>query len=149
LPDAFVYTTFLHTSFGRGWQQVQSQRRSRLMGHACELETSYMLALRPDCVHMEWAVDEVDFLSSPNYAMDWVESGALIANPPWTDDTHTGSYGAPTLATASQGWEWLRVAVQDLSELVGEAQGQHLQRKRRRQGDYRLDSWRALWDDLK
>ncbi len=57
------------------------------MGYACELETSYFLHLRPDLVHMDRAVDEVDFVATPNYTMDWIEGGALIAYPLWTDDT--------------------------------------------------------------
>ena len=51
------------------------------MGHAGELETSLMLHLCPDLVHMERVVDETDFVATPSYYMDWIEGGALIANP--------------------------------------------------------------------
>jgi len=43
------------------------------MGHACELETSYMLHLQPDLCHMERVVDEIDFIATPSYYMDWIE----------------------------------------------------------------------------
>ncbi|MEZ4583838.1 MAG: creatininase family protein [Caldilineaceae bacterium] len=63
------------------------------MGHAGELETSMLLHLRPDLCHMARVVDETDFIATPNYTMDWIEGGALVANPPWDDDTATGAYG--------------------------------------------------------
>ena len=147
-PQSFVYTTFLHTSFGKALQRLLAERKSCLMGHACELETSYMMALRPDCVHMEWAVDEIDFLSSPQFRMDWVEEGAIIANPPWSDDTLTGSYGAPTLASLERGQTWLAAAAQDLSELAEEVWQQQQERKIRRRGQYREEAWYARWEGL-
>ncbi|RIK14970.1 MAG: hypothetical protein DCC51_15225 [Anaerolineae bacterium] len=77
------------------------------MGHAGELETAMILALRPDLTHMERVVDETDFVSTESYYMDWIEGGALVANPPWDDDTATGAYGAGSLATAEHGRLWL------------------------------------------
>ena len=56
---------------------------------------------------MDRAVDEVNFTATPNYYMEWIEGGALIANPPWTDDTISGAYGAGTQATAEKGRLWL------------------------------------------
>ena len=84
---------------------LEAKRQSKLggMGHACELETSLILHLRPELVHLERAVDETDFVTTPNYYMDWIEGGALTANPPWEDDTRTGAYGAGSLGTAEKG----------------------------------------------
>ncbi len=52
-PDMFVATSFLHTTSA----ELQQYRTSKIggMGHACELETSYILHLRPDLVHMDRA----------------------------------------------------------------------------------------------
>ena len=52
---------------------------------------------------MSRARPKSDFITTPNYYMDWIEGGRLIANPPWTDDTQTGIYGDPTSATAEKG----------------------------------------------
>ena len=49
-------------------------------------------------------------MSTKNYFMDWVEGGALIANPPWSDDTRTGSYGVPSVSSAERGRIWLELA---------------------------------------
>src|SRR4030095_3213599 len=77
------------------------------MGHAGELETSFVLHLRPDLCHMERVVDETDFVATPDYYMDWIEGGSLVANPPWDDDTKTGAYGAGSHGTAEKGRLWL------------------------------------------
>jgi len=104
------------------------------MGHACELETSLYLHLNPADVHLERAVDEVDFIETESYRMDWVEGGALIANPPWEDDTATGAYGAGSLGTAEKGRLWLEAAAAEKVQHVWEILEQQRRRteKRRR-----------------
>ncbi len=129
-PDIFVATSFLHTTN----EKLAEYRTSPIggMGHACELETSYILHLRPDLTHMERAVDEVDFVATPNYYMEWIEGGALIANPPWTDDTMTGTYGAATQATAEKGRLWLAAAIEEKVGHVQEIIEQQRRREERR-----------------
>ena len=56
-------------------------------------------------------MDELDFIATPSYYMEWAEGGALVANPPWDDDTASGAYGAGSLATAEHGKIWLDVAI--------------------------------------
>jgi creatinine amidohydrolase len=114
-PDAFTATAWLHTSGAIGGAALERLRRSKRggMGHAGELETALMLYLRPELVHMDRVVDETDFIASDHYYMDWIEGGELIANPPWTDDTQTGSYGAGSLATAEHGRLWLEAAIEE------------------------------------
>jgi creatinine amidohydrolase len=137
-PRIFCATSFLHLT-ASGYKEIQRLRESVFpggIGHACELETSYILHLRPDLVHMERAVDETDFISTPEYYMDWIEGGALIANPPWTDDTLTGAYGQPSVATADKGRAWLAAAIAEkvghVHEIV-EQQERRLARRRARQ----------------
>ena len=141
-PDVFSATSFLHTASGEAWQQVLATRESTVMGHACELETSYVLAIRPDLVHMERCVDEPDFTATPEYGMDWVEEGALIANPPWSDDTHTGSYGNPSCSTARKGEQWLQAAGVEMGRLAREVLEQQQLRAARRQAGWRPGAWR-------
>jgi creatinine amidohydrolase len=108
------------------------------MGHACELETALILYLHPELVHLERAVDELDFVATPAYYMDWVEGGALIANPPWDDDTKTGAYGAGSLATPENGKFWLEAAVAEKVSHVAEIHTQHALREARRQSGFGL-----------
>lgn len=134
-PDLFSATAWLYLSGPQGMRALEEHRRSSLggMGHACELETALMLHLRPDLVNMQKAVDEIDFITTPSYYMDWVEGGALIANPPWADDSQTGAYGAGSLATAENGTIWLEAAVAEKAGHVSEIIEQYRRRSARRQ----------------
>jgi len=130
-PTNFCATSFLYLSGPEGVAALEDRRQSPRggMGHACELETSLMLHLRPDLVHMDRAVDELDFISTPSYYMDWIEGGALTANPPWEDDTRTGAYGAGSLATAEKGKYWLETAIAEKVGHIGEIHEQYRHRR--------------------
>ncbi len=136
----FCATAWLYLSGPDGIAALEKHRQSGIggMGHACELETSFILHLHPELVHMERVVDEVDFVSTPSYYMDWVEGGALIANPPWDDDSKTGAYGAGSLATAEKGKLWLDAAVDEKVSHVKEIFLQHELREARRTSGYGL-----------
>lgn len=138
-PHAFIATAFLYLSGAQGVAALEKHRLSKIggMGHACELETSLMLYLRPDLVDMSKVVDETDFIATPNYYMDWVEGGALVANPPWEDDTRTGAYGSGSLATAEHGKIWLEAAIAEKVSHVAEIHEQYMRRKARRQSGWK------------
>jgi creatinine amidohydrolase len=133
-PQIFCATSFLYLSGPKGVAALEEKRQSPLggMGHACELETSLMLHLRPDLIYMERAIDETDFITTPSYYMDWIEGGALTANPPWEDDTHTGAYGAGSLGTAEKGKYWLEAAIEEKVGHVAEIHEQYRRRRARR-----------------
>ncbi|MBK9209352.1 MAG: creatininase family protein [Anaerolineales bacterium] len=141
----FCATAWLHTSGKIGSAALEKYRTSQIggMGHACELETSYLLHLRPDLCQMERAVDETDFVSTPDYYMDWIEGGSLIANPPWDDDTKTGAYGAGSHGTAEKGRLWLEAAIAEKAAHVEEIHEQHERREKRRNEGY------GLWGKFK
>jgi creatinine amidohydrolase len=136
----FCATTWLHTSGRIGAEALQKYRTSPIggMGHACELETAYLLHLRPDLCHMERVVDEMDFVSTPDYYMDWIEGGSLVANPPWDDDTKTGAYGAGSHGTAEKGRLWLDAAIAEKADHVNQIHEQHERREKRRNDGYGL-----------
>ena len=130
----FCATAFLYLSGPAGVAALEKYRTSKLggMGHACELETSFMLHLRPDLVHMERVMDDFDFIATPSYYMDWVEGGALVANPPWEDDSVHGAYGAGSQASAEKGRLWLKAAIAEKVQHVSEIHEQHTRREQRR-----------------
>jgi creatinine amidohydrolase len=140
----FCSTAWLYLSGPDGVAALEKFRRSAIggMGHACELETSLILHLRPDQVHMQRVVDETDFIATPSYYMDWVEGGALVANPPWDDDTATGAYGAGSLATAVNGEIWLTAAIAEKITHVEEIHEQQDRREARRNSGFGLWSQR-------
>lgn len=136
----FCATAWLYLSGPQGIAALEARRRSKIggMGHACELETALILHLQPELVHMERVVDETGFIATPAYFMDWVEGGALVANPPWDDDTKTGAYGAGSLATPENGKFWLEAAVAEKVGHVSEIHTQHTRREARRESGYGL-----------
>ena len=141
----FCATAWLHTSGKVGAAALEKYRTSPIggMGHACELETSYLLHLRPDLCHMERVVDETDFVTTPDYYMDWIEGGSLVANPPWDDDTKTGAYGAGSHGTAEKGRLWLEAAIEEKADHVEQIHEQHERREKRRNEGY------GLWGKFK
>jgi creatinine amidohydrolase len=136
----FCATAYLYLSSPEGVTALEKYRESKIggMGHACELETSFMLHLRPDLVHMERVMDDINFISTPSYYMDWVEGGALVANPPWDDDSIYGAYGAGSLGTAAKGKLWLEAAIAEKVGHVAEIHEQHRRREERRNAGYGL-----------
>jgi creatinine amidohydrolase len=133
-PRAFSATAWLYLSGPQGVAALGAHRQSPIggMGHAGELETSLILHLHPDLPHMDRVVDETEFISTPSYFMDWVEGGALVANPPWEDDTATGAYGAGSLGTAEKGRLWLDAAISEKVGHVAEIHEQHNRRQAKR-----------------
>lgn len=136
----FCATAPLYLTSPQGIAALEKYRCSGIggMGHACELETSLVLHLKPELVHMQDVVDETDFVATSSYYMDWVEGGVLIANPPWDDDTATGAYGAGSLATAEHGRLWLEAAIAEKIGHVAEIHEQHCRREQRRQAGFGL-----------
>jgi creatinine amidohydrolase len=128
-PGAFIATEWLHTTCA----ELSQYRESAVggMGHAGELETSYVLHLRPDLVKMDLATREMDFTSTTNYYMDWIEGGSLVANPPWRDDTTSGIYGDATVGTAEKGRLWLEAAANQKLATIQEIKIQHERRKQK------------------
>ncbi len=74
--------------------------------HANRAETALMMAVRPDLVHMNRAVDEPD------------RSADLFFSYTVAQETRTGTVGRPTLATAQSGHELLEACIADLSAQV-------------------------------
>lgn len=89
------------------------------MGHACELETSVYLAIDPDAVDMERAVDERGYPAGDFAFMDWAD-GPLKLMPWWSSFSTTGVQGEATKATAEKGEALLDAAVRECIGFVRE-----------------------------
>jgi creatinine amidohydrolase len=82
----------------------------KTMGHACEFETSMMLALRPDLVRREQIKDDP-------LAEDPALRGLYLAEDMHQRTDH-GAVGYPELATPEKGRAFLQAAVQRTVEVV-------------------------------
>jgi creatinine amidohydrolase len=87
---------------------AQGPRKS--MGHACEFETSMMLALRPDLVRREQIADDPP-------KDDPVLRGLYLSEDMFQRTDH-GCVGYPQLATAEKGHAFLNAAVERTAEVV-------------------------------
>lgn len=85
-------------------EAIRETRRLRDFIHACEIESSWMLYLRPDLVHMEKAA---------------IEYAEFPPNWPWLPRSlheicKTGVFGDATKATREKGRKWLRRLLKEL-----------------------------------
>ena len=95
--------------------------------HAGEYETSLYLALKPDLVKMDKAVDERSPLPS-SFKTDLLsgthpEGSAARLIPYWSSQTASGVLGDATKATKEKGDKFLEAAIVGLIDLIRELKG--------------------------
>lgn len=103
----------------KGAEAIKKVRKSEIggMGHACELETSIMLFLRPDLVKMHKAKKDMNYPKDKDLYMDWSD-GALDFMPYWSAVSKAGTAGNPEVATRQAGEYLFKVAVEELCDKV-------------------------------
>jgi creatinine amidohydrolase len=108
--------------------RVRESERGGL-AHACELETSLYLAIDPDAVDMDKAVDERSYPEGEHAWLDWSD-GSLKLMPWWSSFSRTGVQGEPTRATADKGHTLLAEAVAECVGYVRELRAKALPERR-------------------
>lgn len=90
------------------------------MSHACELETSMMLSIRPELVDMSKAMKDIDYHTSRYFPFSdfFYPSGSVKMMPFWSTLSKTGTRGDPTVATKEKGDKWLDAAVKGLKGII-------------------------------
>jgi creatinine amidohydrolase len=88
------------------------------VSHACEMETSALLYLRPDLVDMSKAERDLGFQASKYMWRDLRMTSPLVFNEQWSRFSRTGIQGDPTLATAEKGKILVDVVVEQLAGLL-------------------------------
>lgn len=113
-----VVTTARVPTLVVSWNDLETTETGRLAeqragGHADEIETSIVLALRPELVHMDRAVTDS---GAPSVAMPGYRPGNFSRRPGDPEYATTGIFGDARLATADKGrraltimrTEWLK-----------------------------------------
>jgi creatinine amidohydrolase len=118
--EAVCASSFYLTS-ARSLEVLAAHRTSPQggMAHACELETSLYLAIRPDLVQMARAVTEIPASYTEHVFMDWVD-GPLSYMPHWSALTESGVTGDAAAGTAEKGRVFLEQAVTEVAEFIAE-----------------------------
>ena len=103
-------------------EQIRSLRESELggMGHACELETSLVLAIRPELVHMELASVDGRWPVSSFLAKDMLQGGSASVSRAFEEVSTDGTVGDPRSASADKGDLFFGAIIPRLSVLVRE-----------------------------
>jgi creatinine amidohydrolase len=117
LPDAEVV-------FGT-WFRMAGERLRHLVkgdypavGHACEFETSLILAMRPELVDLAAIVDDGVAPTSPLLKFDLLSGGPTVRSTPFHKFTKTGVWGKPSKASAEKGQAILAVTVPLIKEIL-------------------------------
>ncbi len=126
-----VAAACFYLSSPEGLRAIEEVRESAPGGiaHACELETSMYLAIDPDAVDMDLAVDERSYPAGEHAWLDWSD-GPLKYLPWWSSFSTTGVQGEPTKATAEKGKVLLDAAVAECVAYVRELKEKPLPRRR-------------------
>ena len=90
------------------------------MGHACELETSLMLAIKPDVVHKGSLEPDGRWSTSRFLAKDMLVGGSANVSRAFADITAYGGVGDPRTASAEKGEQFFDVIIGRLRQLVDE-----------------------------
>ena len=88
------------------------------MGHACEMETSLQLHLRPDLVSMVDARRDLPHPLTPLSSIDFRDPGPVFVPLDFRRDTSEGVMGDPTVATAQKGAAIAEAAVEQLARAI-------------------------------
>lgn len=99
----------LYLAFSSWWTlaepriaQIESLQ-AKMVTHACELETSMILRLRPELVRLDKAAGAVIPFESAFYSPDFSEPGRVDVARTFDQLSITGAFGHPELATAAKG----------------------------------------------
>lgn len=88
--------------------------------HACELETSMILRLRPELVRLDLARGANFDIGSAFYCPDSSRGSRVSVARPFEHITRTGALGHPELSTAEKGEALFAVVVNEIVALVRE-----------------------------
>jgi creatinine amidohydrolase len=108
-------------------QQHQVGTTTKSISHACEYETSLVLAIRPDLVNRAAIIDEPSALETPWYANE--SGGKVSVFRRFHRMTTSGSMGQPSAATAQKGAAILDAVVKDVVAFVDDFRGWPLPQK--------------------
>ena len=90
------------------------------MGHACELETSLLLAAEPQVVQQDKLQPDGGWSTSRFLGKDMLSGGPASVSRTFAEISKHGGVGDPRTASAEKGEKFFTAIVDRLSELVAE-----------------------------
>ena len=92
------------------------------MGHACELETSLLLASKPSVVDIDRMKPDGRWSQSEFLGKDMLAGGAAAVSRTFAEVSHNGGVGDPRTASSEKGERFYAVIVDRLAALVRDLQ---------------------------
>ena len=92
------------------------------MSHGCEMETSLLLAVAPELVHMDLARADVRPNRNSYFTIDLRDARPVFYAYDLKRDSNEGVIGDPTLATVEKGQRILAAAVREVASFIREYQ---------------------------
>jgi creatinine amidohydrolase len=117
-PDAEILVTNWWTAAAARLKSLQEGPLGSA-GHACEFETSIILAVSPQSADMDAAADDGIQPREPSMHFDMLHGPAASCYRPFDKQTRSGVFGKPSLASAEKGERILAETVAALHELIG------------------------------
>lgn len=137
-----VNTSESHCAFLSWWDIVADELRTNRdsvfpggMAHACEIETSLYLYIRPEGVDMSKAVSDVQTPKMRHHWVDLAGCGPIDFVDDWSRLSTTGVEGDPTQATAEKGRRISELVVERVIEFCEDFQKYPIRPRRRFTGD--------------
>ena len=93
---------------------------SQMVTHACELETSMILSLRPELVKMEFAKGAEIPFESAFYSPDWTKPNRIDVPRAFDQLSVTGAFGKPEAGTAKKGQDLFDLATEEITAFIRE-----------------------------
>ena len=129
-PDTLVAVAWPYAMAASTLNQWRDAQEYGGMAHACELETSVILHLRPDLVDMSKAVKDLNQPPSDFYFRDLTRGNRGVSVPDLTRNiSKTGTVGDPTVASAEKGAFYLNAMADAVAEFLNEFAAREIERQ--------------------
>jgi creatinine amidohydrolase len=117
LPECdIVFSTWFRAAASELRSLVEGEYPA--VGHACEFETSLVMAIRPELVDRNAIEDGGIAPAQPLLRSDMLSGGPVIQSVPFHKITANGVWGKPSLATPEKGRAILDVVIPTLTKLL-------------------------------
>lgn len=116
-PDMHIFSFTILDLVKKKYCEIRKSGK-RLVGHADEIETSIMLAIKPELVDMRKAITEAPALPE-NVSFEGEDLAKISFGWRATDLTKSGILGDPLSANPENGKILIDYAVETIAELVG------------------------------
>lgn len=117
LPKLSIALASYWTLAAEAFSRIRTSPRGG-MGHACEMETSIMLALHPDQVKLERAKDDGTAGQTGYRLLDMLRPQPYYMVRNFDELSASGTVGHPSHASAEKGVQFLDAAVEAVCSLV-------------------------------